>query len=168
MKNSDLSKEEILRLARERIFRYAASRVRGDVADDIAQAAMIILIKKYSDKESVDEILKISMGITKLLLQSYYRTGKIDTVDVESANIEDYSPNPEQEARFRQLQSRIMQAVEELGGRCRQLFLLKLDGYSFTEIKVKMGANSIDTVYTWDLRCKKDLNKLLAREGART
>lgn len=127
---------------------------------------MMILNKKYSGKQSAEEILKIAVGIMKRLLQAHYRTKRFETVAVESETLNDESPDPEQQARFLQLQARIMQAIEVLGGRCRELFLFKLDGYTFEEIRKKMGANSIDTVYTWDYRCKRDLTRLLDMEGA--
>jgi RNA polymerase sigma-70 factor (ECF subfamily) len=157
----------IFRLVRERIFRYAASRIGREDAEDLAQAAMMVLNRKYSDKDSVDEILKIAIGIMKRLLLAYYGSGKIETVPAESITARDDAPDPEQQARFRQLQANIMQAIEKLGGRCRQLFLLKLDGYTFQEIGKKLGANTIDTVYTWDFRCKRDLARLLELGGAK-
>jgi RNA polymerase sigma-70 factor (ECF subfamily) len=163
----ELDKDQALRLLRERIFRYAASRVSREVADDLAQTAMMILERKYSSKDAAEEILRIAIGIMKRLLQAQYRTGKIEMVAVESATLGDDSPDPEQQARFRQLQAKIMLGIEKLGGRCRSLFLLKLDGYGFEEIRQKMGANSIDTVYTWDFRCKRDLAKLLDLGGVR-
>ena len=36
-----------------------------------------------------------------------------------------------------------------LGERCRDLFRLKLQGLKFPEIQRVMGAESINTVYTW-------------------
>ncbi len=48
-------------------------------------------------------------------------------------------------------------AVSGMGDRCRELFRLKLEGKAFPEIQVLMKANSINTIYTWDARCRKDL-----------
>jgi RNA polymerase sigma-70 factor (ECF subfamily) len=44
-----------------------------------------------------------------------------------------------------------------MGERCRELFRLKLEGRSFPEIREKMGTKSINTIYTWDFRCRKEL-----------
>ena len=49
-------------------------------------------------------------------------------------------------ARYEQIRARIMTAIEKLGQRCRQIFLLKLDGYNFVEIQQKLGVESINTV----------------------
>jgi RNA polymerase sigma-70 factor (ECF subfamily) len=38
---------------------------------------------------------------------------------------------------------------------------LKLEGKSFVEIQKQMRAGSINTVYTWDFRCRKELLNLL-------
>jgi ABC-type multidrug transport system ATPase subunit len=38
---------------------------------------------------------------------------------------------------------------------------LKLEGRSFAEIQAEMKAGSINTVYTWDFRCRKQLLELL-------
>ena len=52
-------------------------------------------------------------------------------------------------------------AIPKLGERCRELFRLKLLGRSFPEIQEEMGAASVNTVYTWDARCRERLLKML-------
>ena len=42
----------------------------------------------------------------------------------------------------------------------REIFRLKLLGRSFSEIQKEMGAASINTVYTWDARCRKHLEDM--------
>ena len=44
-----------------------------------------------------------------------------------------------------------------LGERCRDLLRLKLEGKTFPEIQKIMGAAAINTIYTWDHRCRKNL-----------
>jgi RNA polymerase sigma-70 factor (ECF subfamily) len=44
-----------------------------------------------------------------------------------------------------------------MGERCRQLFRLKLEGKSFPEIRELLGVKSINTIYTWDFRCRREL-----------
>jgi RNA polymerase sigma-70 factor (ECF subfamily) len=48
-----------------------------------------------------------------------------------------------------------------LGQRCRELIRLKLQGKSFPEIQKIMGAAALNTVYTWDHRCRKNLMELM-------
>ncbi len=52
---------------------------------------------------------------------------------------------------------RMQQAISHLGARCREIFRLKLLGRTFAEIQAEMKADSINTVYTWDSRCRKQL-----------
>ena len=44
-----------------------------------------------------------------------------------------------------------------LGDRCRELMRLKLQGKAFPEIQKIMGVAAINTIYTWDHRCRKNL-----------
>jgi RNA polymerase sigma-70 factor (ECF subfamily) len=41
------------------------------------------------------------------------------------------------------------------------LIRLKLQGKSFAEIQEIMGAAALNTVYTWDHRCRKNLLELM-------
>ena len=56
---------------------------------------------------------------------------------------------------------RLEAALAASGDRCRELFRLKLEGYSFPEIQKQMGVASLNTLYTWDLRCRKQLQERL-------
>jgi RNA polymerase sigma-70 factor (ECF subfamily) len=37
------------------------------------------------------------------------------------------------------------------------LLALKLEGKSFAEIQIAFGVSSINTIYTWDFRCRQNL-----------
>jgi RNA polymerase sigma-70 factor (ECF subfamily) len=41
------------------------------------------------------------------------------------------------------------------------LFALRLEGKSYAEIQTILGVGSINTVYTWDFRCRKNLMELM-------
>ena len=45
--------------------------------------------------------------------------------------------------------------------RCRDLLRYKLEGRTFAQIQELMGAASINTIYTWDFRCRKHLLELM-------
>lgn len=47
--------------------------------------------------------------------------------------------------------------LQQLGERCQKLFRLKLEGHTFPEIMDIFGERSINTIYTWDSRCRKQL-----------
>jgi RNA polymerase sigma-70 factor (ECF subfamily) len=55
----------------------------------------------------------------------------------------------------------LIEALQQLGERCRKLFRLKLQGHTFPEIQQIFGERSINTIYTWDSRCRKQLLDLM-------
>jgi len=61
----------------------------------------------------------------------------------------------------KQMLERLAKAMGQLGERCRQMMRLKLEGRNFAEIQKIMGAASINTIYTWDFRCRKNLLELM-------
>ena len=63
----------------------------------------------------------------------------------------------EQKERVTQL----IAALQQLGERCQKIFRLKLEGHTFPEIMNIFGERSINTIYTWDLRCRKQLLALM-------
>ncbi len=52
-------------------------------------------------------------------------------------------------------------ALKLLEPRCREMFRLKLEDRSFAEIQAVFGARSINTIYTWDARCRQRLLELM-------
>jgi RNA polymerase sigma-70 factor (ECF subfamily) len=51
----------------------------------------------------------------------------------------------------------MLDALDQLGERCREILKMKMSGLGFDEIRVHLGAASINTVYVWDLRCRREL-----------
>jgi len=64
---------------------------------------------------------------------------------------------PGEQVEKKEMLERLSQALAQLRGRCRELFRLKLQGRNFPEIQEVLGARSINTIYTWDFRCRKQL-----------
>ena len=62
---------------------------------------------------------------------------------------------------------RLAHALSRLDKRSRELMRLKLQGKSFPEIQKIMGVASINTVYTWDFRCRQRLLELMGGDGER-
>ncbi len=157
---------EILARLRERIVGFAASRVGRDSAEDIAQEVLILLHERYAHVESLDELLPLSFQIVRFkvmaLRRKAARRGEAAQVAAEDFPLPDGRPDPETAAAQREMRERLIRAIAQLGGRCRRLFALKLGGMGFAGIQAAMGAPSINTVYTWDFRCRRDL---LARMG---
>lgn len=63
----------------------------------------------------------------------------------------------EQKERVGQL----IEALQQLGGGCRELFRLKLQGHTFPEIQQIFVQGSINPIYTCDSRCRKQLLALM-------
>jgi len=64
----------------------------------------------------------------------------------------------------KQLLERLEAALKDLGDRCRELFRLKLQGFTFPEIQKRLGVSSLNTLYTWDFRCRKQLIEKLGED----
>jgi len=160
-----LEQGEILTRLRERILAYAASRVSGDVAEDLSQEVLLVLHQKYSHLSRLEDLLPLSFQILRFKMVSLrrktWRRGEHTQLSVDDLPLEDRRSNPETEAARHQLLERLGTALAQLGERCRQLFRLKLQGKTFPEIQASMGAGSINTVYTWDFRCRQHLLELM-------
>ncbi len=159
---------DVLAALRERIFAYAASRYGRQIADDIAQEVLLVLHEKYSHVTELTELLPLSLQIARYKLMAHarqaMRRGEGREADVADLPLADPQVNLALEAEQRELVARLEAALPKLGHRCREIFRLKLQGKGFPEIQQSMGANSINTVYTWESRCREELKRLL-REG---
>jgi RNA polymerase sigma-70 factor (ECF subfamily) len=124
------------------------------------------LEQKYADVQAIDDLLPLCFQILRFKMRDYKRKatrrGEWNPVDVHDIHLADQRPTPADQAERDQLLERLSKAVEKLDGRCRELMRLKLLGRSFPEIQTTLGAASINTVYTWDSRCRQTL---LAKMG---
>jgi RNA polymerase sigma-70 factor (ECF subfamily) len=80
---------------------------------------------------------------------------------MDEIQLADGAADPLAVAERREMRERLMAAVAQMGDRCRKLFALKLEGKSFAEIQSILGVGSINTIYTWDFRCRKQLTELM-------
>jgi RNA polymerase sigma-70 factor (ECF subfamily) len=156
----------LLTQLRERIVSFAASRMMKGVggaatAEDVAQDTLLVLEEKYSDVLALEEMVPLAMQIARYKIMALHtkslRRGEGASVPVEEYPIADPAEDAEAMLERRERMERLETALAGLGERCRDLFRLKLQGLKFPEIQQRMGAESINTVYTWDLRCRKQL-----------
>ena len=89
------------------------------------------------------------------------RRGEYNQESVENLDIVASGGTPETQLDQKQRVERLVAALSRLGERCRELFRWKLEGKSFPEIQRLMGQKSVNTIYTWDLRCRKQLLSLM-------
>jgi RNA polymerase sigma-70 factor (ECF subfamily) len=156
-----LQSEEILALLRERIVSFAASRSGRDRAEDVAQKVLHILIVKYPHVADLSELVPLSLKIARFVMIGEFRTGSRrgegKEADVDVMPLPAPGLNPEEQADRKERVERLKAAMQTLGDRCRDLIRYKLQGKSFPEIQKIFQIASINTIYTWDLRCRKQL-----------
>jgi RNA polymerase sigma-70 factor (ECF subfamily) len=161
----DTRRDEVLAKVRERIVAYAASHIGRDAAEDLAQETLLLLEEKYGQVEGIEDLLPLSLQIVRYkmmaLRRKALRRGEYNQVSVTDIQVPDLGANPADFAERRETMERLTRAVAQLGPRCRELLRLKLEGRSFAEIQKKMGAATLNTVYTWDHRCRKHLLDLM-------
>jgi RNA polymerase sigma-70 factor (ECF subfamily) len=75
-----------------------------------------------------------------------------DEIQMSDGHVDALTAMEQREAR-----DRLFAAIAKLGERCKKLLALKLEGKSFAEIQANFGASSINTIYTWDFRCRQQL-----------
>ncbi len=89
------------------------------------------------------------------------RRGEHNPLPVDDLPLPDFRLNPAEQAERNQRLSRLKTALQTLGERCRRLIRYKLEGKSFPEIQALFQVSSINTIYTWDFRCRKQLLEAL-------
>jgi RNA polymerase sigma-70 factor, ECF subfamily len=160
-----VEREEVLAKLRERIVMFAASHLSRDVAEDLAQEVLMLLHEKYAHLERPEDLLPLSLQIVRFKIMSQrrkaVRRGEYTQVSITDIPLPDLHSNPADDLERKEMLERLMQAVGQLGDRCRDLIRLKLQGKSFPEIQKMLGAGSLNTVYTWDHRCRKNLLELM-------
>ena len=160
-----VEREEILAKLRERIVRFAASHLARDAAEDLAQEMLMLLHEKYAHLERLEDLLPLSFQIVRFKIMSQRRKaarrGEYSQVSITDIPLPDLDSNPADYMERKEMLERLARAVGQLGERCRELIRLKLQGKTFAEIQKIMGAGAINTVYTWDHRCRKNLLELM-------
>jgi RNA polymerase sigma-70 factor, ECF subfamily len=158
-------RDEILGKLRERITAFAASRYSREAAEDLAQEVLLLLHEKYPHVESADELLPLSLQILRFKIQGLrrktFRRGEHTATPIEELPLADGRDNPVERLERKETVERVRKAMESAGERCRDILRMKLEGLGFEEIRLALGAKSINTVYTWDHRCRQRMLELL-------
>jgi len=161
------TREQLLTGLRERIVAYAASRVGRDFAEDLAQEVLLVLETKYGHLETAEDLVPVSFQILRFKMQDLRRKqarrGEFTALDASALPLADLGEGQLAMLEREELLSRLRAALETMEGRCREMFRYKLEGRNFPEIQRLMEAANINTVYTWDFRCRKLLLDQLTR-----
>ena len=160
-----MQRDDVLAQLRERIVRFAASHFAGDAAEDLAQEVLMLLHEKYPHLERVEDLLPLSLQITRFKMMSLRRKtvrhGEYSQVSITDIPLPDLDASPADQFERKQMLDRLARAIPQLGERCREMMRLKLQGKSFPEIQKILGVAAINTIYTWDHRCRKNLLELM-------
>ena len=158
-----MEENPILERLRERIRRFAASKVSRDVAEDIAQEVLLFLNEKYNSVERPEELVPLAIEIARFKIlgarRKPVRRGEHTQVSVDDLPLATDIEDPFQQASQREQLEHLEAALLGLGERCRELFRLKLEGLTFPEIQKRLKVDSLNTLYTWDYRCRKQLRE---------
>ena len=154
-----MDRDQILASLRERILAFATLRVSRAQAEDLAQEVLLLLHDKYAHVTELTELVPLAFQVLRFKMLDAHRKslrrGEYNLESIDDVPIADSRDNPGTELERKQTVERLVQVMSQLGERCRELFKWKLEGNSFPEIQKLMGQNSINTIYTWDLRCRK-------------
>ena len=160
-----MTRDEILTSLRERILAFATSRVSKDLAEDLTQEVLVLLHEKYARVTELTELVPLAFQVLRFKMLDVHRKslrrGEYKQESVDELPLANPGDDPATLLDQKQRVDRLLAAVAQLGDRCRDLLTLKLEGHSFPEIQTRMGQHSINTIYTWDLRCRKQLLSLM-------
>ena len=160
-----MDRDQILACLCERILAFATLRVSKDRAEDLVQDVLLVLHDKYAQVTELTELVPLAFQILRFKMldahRKSFRRGEYNQESVDELPLADPGDDPSRQLERKQTVERLVQAMNQLGARCRELFTWKLEGKSFPEIQKLMGQNSVNTIYTWDLRCRKQLLSLM-------
>jgi len=160
-----MSQDEILASLRERILAFATLRVSRAQAEDLIQEVLVVLHEKYPNVADLTELVPLAFQVLRFKMLDAHRKslrrGEYNQESVDDLPLADPGDDPATQLDQKQRVDRLLAAIGQLGERCRELFKWKLEGKSFPEIQKIMGQTSINTIYTWDLRCRKQLLSLM-------
>ncbi len=160
-----MERDQILTSLRERILAFATLRVSRAHAEDLVQEVLVVLHEKYARVTELTELVPLAFQILRFKMLDAHRKslrrGEYNQESVDDLPLTDPGDDPATQLDQKQRVDRLLAAMAQLGERCRELFRWKLEGKSFPEIQKLMGQNSINTIYTWDLRCRKQLLSLM-------
>jgi RNA polymerase sigma-70 factor (ECF subfamily) len=160
-----MERHQILASLRERILAFATLRVSRDLAEDLTQDVLVVLHDKYPHVTELTELVPLAFQVLRFKMLDAHRKslrrGEYNQASIDDLPLADPAADPVTQLDQKQRVDRLLAALSQLGERCRELFGWKLEGKSFPEIQRLMGQSSINTIYTWDLRCRKQLLALM-------
>lgn len=156
-----MDRHDIIGALRERILAFATSRVSREHAEDLTQEVLVVLHEKYAHITDLTDLVPLAFQVLRFKMLDAHRKalrqGEYNQKSIDELPLANPDSDPATQLDQQQRVERLLTAITRLGERCRELFKWKLEGKSFPEIQQLMRQQSINTIYTWDLRCRKQL-----------
>ena len=131
----------------------------------------MLLHEKYAHLDRLEDLLPLSLRIVRYKMfavrRKAARRGEYTQVSIEDIPWPDSGWTPADYVEHQETVERLERALGQLGERCQHLMRLKLEGKTFPEIQKIMGVKSLNTIYTWDHRCRQRLLELLGGDERR-
>ena len=125
----------------------------------------MLLHQKYPALDRTEDLVPLAIEIARFKIlaarRKTIRRGEHIQVSVDDLPLAGSDPDPFEQAARRERLQRLEAALKRLGERCRAIFRLKLQGFSFVDIQKQLSVGSLNTLYTWDFRCRKQLLEIL-------
>src|SRR3954471_2500920 len=95
---TNVERDRILARLRERIFRFAASKVSGELAEDIAQDVLMLLHEKYAAVDRIEDLIPLSIEIARFKIlgtrRKLVRRGEHTQISVDDLPLAGSGPDP--------------------------------------------------------------------------
>lgn len=131
----------------------------------------MLLHEKYAHLDRPEDLLPLSLQIVRFKIMSLrrkaVRRGEYTQVSITDIPLPDLDANPADSLERKEMLEHLQRSIAQLGDRCRELIRLKLQGKTFPEIQRILGAGALNTIYTWDHRCRKNLLELMGGDWER-
>src|SRR5258708_31922147 len=113
-----MERDEILVRLRERIVAFAASRIAGDAAEDVAQGGIMLLHEKCALVERLEELLPLSLQILRFKMMAVHRKaerrGERGSISVDDVQLPDLGPDPGAYLERKEMLERLRRAISGL------------------------------------------------------
>ena len=133
--NPAMTRDQIIQQLRERIVAFATSRGRREVAEDLAQEVLMVLHEKYPQVTELTELVPLSFQILRFKILDLHRKtlrrGEYHQESIDDRPLADPGDDPAVQAEQKERVGQLIDGLQELGERCRELFRLKLQGHTF-------------------------------------
>jgi RNA polymerase sigma-70 factor (ECF subfamily) len=128
---------------------------------------LLVLEEKYPALDRAEDLVPLAIEIARFKVMAArrktVRRGEHTQISVDDLPLAGGDPDPFEHAARRERLERLEAALREMGDRCREIFSLKIQGLSFIDIQKRLKVGSLNTLYSWDFRCRKELQERLRK-----